>query len=41
MNVIVPAGEEQRQRERNPSRLLAVSIKLDVGLDLANHKIMT
>ena len=31
----------ERGRERVPSRLCAVSMELDVGLDLMNHKILT
>ena len=34
-------GQEQRQRERIPSRLHAVSIEPDEGLDLTNCGITT
>ena len=35
-------GEGVRERrERNPSRLHAVSTELDAGLDPRNHEIMT
>ena len=34
-------GEEQRERERMPSRILTVSAEPDVGLELTNRKIMT
>ena len=39
--VSMHAREEQRGRERIPSRLPAVSPEPDVGLDLTNHEILT
>ena len=33
--------DRERERERIPSRLCAVSIELNVGLELMNHKFMT
>ena len=37
----VRAGEEQRERERIPSRLHAVSAEPDAGLRLTNCEVMT
>ena len=35
------AGKGQRERERELSRVLAVSAEPDVGLELTNREIMT
>ena len=34
-------AERERERERIPSRLHTVSTELNVGLESANHKLMT
>ena len=34
-------GQRERKRARIPSRLHAVSMEPDVGLELMNHEIMT
>ena len=41
MLVRVGEGQRERDRERIPSRLCAVSMEPDVGLELTNPKIMT
>ena len=40
---VAQAGEGQRERERKriPSRLCAVNVEYDTGLDPTNHEIMT
>ena len=37
----VGEGQKERERERIPSRLYAVSAKPNVGLELTNREIMT
>ena len=37
----VGEGQRERGKERMPSRLHTVSAEPDVGLELANHEIMT
>ena len=41
MRAPVGEGQRERKRERLPSRLCAVSVEPDAGLDLTSHEIMT
>ena len=41
MHVRVEEGQRERERDRIPSRLRAVSAEPETGLELKNHEIMT